>query len=68
MILFRKPALHALVLSFALVFTGCATTNTAARAFQMEQSQLQLRSIQSRAFDMTDKKKMMQAIISTMQD
>ena len=34
----------------------------------MNESQVKLRSIQTRVFDMTDKKKLMQAVISTMQD
>ena len=32
------------------------------------ESQVKLRSIQTRAFDTTDKKKMMQTVLSTMQD
>jgi hypothetical protein len=54
----------ALFLIFALV--GCATT--ANKAFETSESQVKLRSMQSRAFDTTDTKKMMQTIISTMQD
>ncbi len=50
-----------------IVVTGCATTTTN-KAFQTSESQVQLRSIQTRAFDMTDKTAMMQAVISTMQD
>ncbi len=34
----------------------------------MDTSQVQLRSIQSRAFDTTDKEKTMRAIIATLQD
>ena len=49
-----------------LLLTGCATT--AQRAFITQKSAVQLRSIQTRAFDTTDKKMMMQTIISTMQD
>ncbi|MFA5094129.1 MAG: hypothetical protein WC512_02690 [Candidatus Omnitrophota bacterium] len=49
-----------------LVLSGCATTSN--RAFQMDESQVMLRSMQTRAFDMTDKRKMMQTVISTMQD
>jgi len=45
---------------------GCATT--AGKAFESKESQVKLRSIQQRAFDTNDKKKMMQTIISTMQD
>lgn len=54
------------VLCLILILAGCATTSK--RAFEMDESQVALRSIQTRAFDMTDKKKMMQAVISTMQD
>jgi len=46
--------------------SGCATS--ASSALGSEASQVQLRSIQTRAFDTSDKKKMMQTIISTMQD
>ncbi len=46
--------------------SGCATT--ASKAFESSESQVKLRSIQTRAFDTTDKKKMMQTVISTMQD
>lgn len=47
-------------------FCGCA--NTQQRAFETKESQVRLRSIQTRAFDTTDKKKMMQTVIGTMQD
>jgi hypothetical protein len=46
--------------------SGCATTST--KAFETTESQVKLRSMQTRAFDTTDKKKMMQTVISTMQD
>jgi len=46
--------------------SGCATT--AADALKANESQVQLRSIQTRVFDTTDKKKMLQTVISTMQD
>jgi hypothetical protein len=55
-----------ILLILAAGITGCATT--ANKAFQTEESQVQLRSIQTRAFDTTDKKKMLQNVISTMQD
>jgi hypothetical protein len=48
------------------ILSGCAST--AGKAFQADESQVKLRSIQTRAFDTTDKKKMMQTVISTMQD
>ena len=53
-----------LVLCFAI--SGCATT--ASKAFESDQSSVKLRSMQTRAFDTIDKKKMMQTVISTMQD
>lgn len=49
-----------------LTFINCAST--ASKAFETEESQVKLRSMQTRAFDTTDKKKMMQTVISTMQD
>jgi hypothetical protein len=49
-----------------LLLTACATTHD--RLLDMETSQVQLRSIQSRAFDTTDKEKTMRAIIATLQD
>jgi len=55
-----------IVLCLIFVASGCATT--ANKAFEMNESQVKLRSIQTRVFDMTDKKKLMQAVISTMQD
>ncbi len=57
-----------LLLMFPLLFlvASCATTHD--RLLDMETSQVQLRSIQSRAFDTTDKEKTMRAIIATLQD
>ncbi len=55
-----------LVVVLAMMVVGCATT--AGRAFETNESQVKLRSIQTRAFDTTDKKQMMQTVISTMQD
>jgi hypothetical protein len=54
------------ILSIGIVGVGCATTTN--KAFETKESQVQLRSIQTRAFDTADKKKMMQTVISTMQD
>jgi hypothetical protein len=48
-----------------LVFQGCATTQE--RLLGAEE-QVKLRSMQSRAFDTTDKKKTLRTIIATMQD
>ena len=54
------------ILFFILFLAGCATTTQ--RILDTQQSQVQLRSIQTRAFDTTDKKKMLRVIISTLQD
>jgi hypothetical protein len=54
------------VILSVLILAGCVTT--ARKAFESDESQVELRSIQTRAFDTTDKKKMMQTVISTMQD
>lgn len=54
------------VLAMAAAASGCATT--AAKALHSDESAVKLRSMQTRAFDTTDKKKMMQTVISTMQD
>ena len=51
----------------ALYLCGCTTT--AKRGLlEAEDSQVKLRSIQTRAFDTTDKQKMLRTIISTLQD
>ena len=55
-----------LLLFLLLLPAGCMTTHD--RLLDMDTSQVQLRSIQSRAFDTTDKEKTMRAIIATLQD
>ena len=51
----------------ALLFiAGCVTSKE--QILKADQSQVQLRSIQTRAFDTNDKEKMMRTIISTLQD
>lgn len=49
-----------------MIVSGCATP--AVNALKSDASQVRLRSIQTRVFDTADKKKMMQTVISTMQD
>ncbi|MBU2541134.1 MAG: hypothetical protein KJ593_04460 [Candidatus Omnitrophica bacterium] len=49
-----------------VVFSGCASTSS--QLLEASESQVQLRSMQTRAFDTTDKKKMLRTIISTLQD
>lgn len=54
------------ILFCCLIFTGCATTTQ--RVLDSEQSQVQLRSIQTRAFDTVDNEKMLRTVMSTLQD
>jgi len=49
-----------------LFLTGCASTNQ--KLFDSDNSQVQLRSIQTRVFDTTDKEKTMRSTIDTLQD
>tara|TARA_B100002003_G_C14113701_1_gene535686 strand:- start:18 stop:455 length:438 start_codon:yes stop_codon:yes gene_type:complete len=49
-----------------LLLVGCATTGE--RLLDSDQSQVALRSIQTRAFDTTDKGKTLRTIIATLQD
>lgn len=58
----QNPLLFILVLSIC----GCATSKQ--QLLASEQSQVQLRSVQTRAFDTTDKQKMCRTIIATLQD
>jgi len=55
----------ALLVSVALVLAACATQNE--RVFQSG-SAVELRSFQTRAFDTTDKAKMLRSVIATLQD
>jgi hypothetical protein len=62
-----KRVLCSLVLIGACGFhAGCATNQK--QILAADQSQVALRSIQSRAFDTTDKKLMLRSVINTMQD
>jgi len=55
-------------LVLSILFTaGCATTSQQ-QLLATDESQVQLRSIQTRAFDTADKETTMRTIISTMQD
>ena len=56
----------ALFIFVCLSISGCA--NTSDQLLGTEESQVKLRSMQSRSFDTIDKEKTMRTIISTMQD
>jgi len=60
----NKVVVIAIVLSLSV--EGCATTQE--RLFDSDSSQVQLRSIQTRAFDTGDKEKTLRTVISTLQD
>jgi uncharacterized membrane protein YhiD involved in acid resistance len=60
----NKAGLVLIVISLLVI--GCATTQQ--RLLDSDASQVQLRSIQTRAFDTTDKEKTLRTIISTLQD
>ena len=55
-----------LITACAFLGGGCATNQQ--QILAASQSQVALRSIQSRAFDTTDKKLMLRSVINTMQD
>jgi len=62
---------HAFSIFIGLILLiGCLSgcVSTANKAFITKESQAKIRSIQTRAFDTNDKKKMLQTVISTMQD
>jgi hypothetical protein len=54
-----------LILS-GIMLSGCMATSS--KALRTDESQVAMRNIQTRAFDITDKKQMMRTIITTMQD
>ena len=53
-------------IAFLLFIVGCATTQQ--RLLDSDASQVQLRSIQTRAFDTTDKEKTLRTVMATLQD
>ena len=64
---FRCDFYFSVILIFgAFLCGGCATNQQQIMAAEL--SQVALRSIQSRAFDTTDKKLMLRSVINTMQD
>ncbi|MBN1829837.1 MAG: hypothetical protein JW884_11945 [Deltaproteobacteria bacterium] len=55
-------------LLLSIIISGCATTSTQEKLLESGTSQVQLRSIQTRAFETTDKEKTLRTIIATLQD
>lgn len=56
----------AVVASVVVSLSGCQTSSK--QLLKMDESQVKMRSIQTRAFDTTDKNKMLRTIIATLQD
>ncbi len=59
---------HGTMLCLLVLFAGCAGIGSRAQVLGTDESQVKLRSIQTRAFDTADKDKMLRTVISTMQD
>ena len=55
-----------LTIAALIAFSGC--TSSKEQLLKMDESQVKLRSIQTRAFDSTEKDKMLRTVISTLQD
>ena len=55
-----------MVLLTGTVCVGCASSKS--QIMDSDESQVQLRSIQSRAFDTTDRNKMLRTVMATLQD
>lgn len=53
---------------FAMIFGAAGCASTSDRLLDSSESQVKLRSIESRAFDTTDKLAVMRAVVSSMQD
>lgn len=56
----------ALILATVVLLAGCASSKE--QLFASSKSQLALRSIQSRAFDTTDRERALRTVVATMQD
>lgn len=62
----KKPAILILAAATLLFLAACVAGNK--QVLQTSESQVKLRSIQSRAFDSTDKEQTLRTIIATLQD
>ncbi len=63
---FSRIAFTAIVTAISVGLSGCATSK--GQLMKMDTSQINLRSMQTRAFDTTDEKKALRSVISTLQD
>lgn len=62
-----KPLVVLSALLSLLVLSGCQT-NSSSQLLKTSDSQVKMRSIQTRAFDTDDKNKMLRSVIATLQD
>ena len=60
-----RPIIAALLMSVSFIVACAPSTH---QVLATKESQLKLRSIQTRAFDTTDKNKMLRTVIATLQD
>lgn len=63
---FTKSIGTVLMMGACVTLTACASSKSQVMA--SDESQVQLRSIQSRAFDTTDRNKMLRTVMATLQD
>lgn len=64
----RKISIGLVVISSAIVLTGCETMQARVLDSSTNKSAVQLRSMQSRAFETSDRQKTMRTVIATLQD
>lgn len=64
----RKVSILFLVVSSVFVLSGCETMQARVLDSSTNKSAVQLRSMQSRAFETTDRQKTMRTVIATLQD
>ncbi len=64
----KRTAIYYFLLSMVILVASGCQTNSQNQILEASQSQVKLRSIQTKSFDTTDKKKVMRAVISTLQD
>ncbi len=65
---FIRLSLVALITSSVVLLTGCETMQARVLDSSANQSAVQLRAMQSRAFETTDRQKTMRTVIATLQD
>ena len=63
----KHPTLLVALVSLSVLFSSCVTPRSE-QVLRTEKGQVELRSVQSRAFDTDDREMVMRTIIATMQD